>query len=138
MHAQYVHGIVMAFAALGHNPVTQIRIINNMVGTDQPGQIERFAGCVQGDGAVFCVLVYRLGGNMAMSVQQNIGPDFIGNNDTVIGSVNFHGFFQFFPFPDSSAGIVGTAENSKMNLIGFQFGIHVFIVHAPYAVFILL
>ena len=52
--------------------------------------------------------------------------------------VNLHGGFDLFPFPYTAGGIVRGTKNSEMDVVFFDFLIHILIIHPPYAVFILL
>ena len=73
---------------------------------------------------------------MLISLQGQIRPYFIGDNNAVISCINVHCFFNFLTGPYTSAGIMGRAEYGKMNMILLQLFIHVFIIHTPDAFFV--
>jgi hypothetical protein len=54
---------------------------------------------------------------MFVAVQKDVRPDLIRDYDTLILSKNLHRLFEFFPHPNSSAGIVRTAKNSEMDVL---------------------
>ena len=109
MHGKKVHFIIMGFAAFCLNPVPEIFIVDDMIASHQTCQIKGLAGSIQGNSAVSGILIHRLGGDMLMTIQKDIRPDFIRDYNAVICPVNFHGFFQLLPFPHTAAGIVGAA-----------------------------
>ena len=138
MHGKHIHGIIMAFAAACHNSVTKIGIIDHVITSNQTGQIECLAWRIQCDGPLLCVLAYRLGRCVVISFQNQIRPDLVGNNNTVVCLIDFHGLFDFFRLPDSSGRVVWITEHCDMDLVCLDFGIHIFIVHPPDSFFILL
>ena len=47
-----------------------------------------------------------------------------------------HGTFQLPALPHPAAGVVGTAQDHGVNLVLYNFALHILKVHAPYPVFI--
>ena len=72
-----------------------------------------------------------------MSVQSDVRPDFIRDDDTVICFVDLHCFFNLPAFPDTATWIVRAAENCHMDVVCLKLCIHICIVHAPDTIFIL-
>ena len=77
--------IVDSLTALGLQTVPQIRIVDNMVAADQTGEVEGFARRIKGERTVSGILADRLCRNVLVSVQGEVRPDFIRDDDTVIG-----------------------------------------------------
>ena len=75
---------------------------------------------------------------MPVSLQNQIRPDFIGEDNALVPSEHLHCLLNFFSFPYASAGVVRRAEHGKMNVILADHTIHILVVHAPHALFILL
>lgn len=98
--------------------VPQIRIVDNMVAADQTGEVEGFARCIKGERTVSGILADRLCRNVLVSVQSEVRPDFIRDDDTVICFVDLHCFFNLPALPDTTTGIVWTAEYCHMNVVG--------------------
>ena len=138
VHGQHVHAVVVAEAGLLAHPVPQIRIVDDMIRTDQSGQVEGLGGCVDGNGPVFRIFAHGLGGDVLMSGECQIGPDLVGNHHAVVLSINLHGGLDLLPFPYTAAGIVRGAENGEMDVVFPDFPIHILVIHPPNAVFILL
>ena len=136
VHGQHIHLIVMGLGALGHHPVPQVRIINNMVAAHQARQVEGLAGGVERHGALPGVLAHRLGGSMLMAVEQDVRPDLIRDDQAVVGPVDLHGPCDLLQGPDPAAGVMGGAENRHMDMVLFQFGVHVGVVHPPDALLV--
>ena len=66
-----------------------------------------------------------------MALEGDVRPDLIGDDDTLVGLKNLHSFFQLPPLPDPAGGIMGRAEDSQMDVVGLQLGVHVLVVHTP-------
>ena len=67
-----------------------------MVGAShQSGEIEGLAGRVERHGPVACVLADRLGRDVLVVPQSQIGPNLVGNDHAIVGLYNFHGFSEF-------------------------------------------
>ena len=89
MHGKKVHFIIMGFAAFCLNPVPEIFIVDDMIASHQTCQIKGLAGSIQGNSAVSGILIHRLGGDMLMTIQKDIRPDFIRDSiavDALTGS----------------------------------------------------
>ena len=106
VHGENIHMIVAGKPRLLLDTVTQILAVNNMVRTDQSCQIEGFGRRVGCNDTVSCILRNALRRNMPMSLQYQIRPDFIGEDNAVVLSEHLHCLFNFFSFPHTSAGVV--------------------------------
>ena len=74
---------------------------------------------------------------MRMPFEDQVAPDLIRNDNTVVFPVDFHRLFNLFPLPDPAGGVVGGAENSKMDMVFLQLPVHILIIHPPDALLIL-
>ena len=72
-----------------------------------------------------------------MSVEENVRPYFVGDDNALIFAEYLHRFFKLILFPYSAAGIVRTAKDDKVNAVLSYAFVHILIVHPPYAVFVL-
>ena len=107
-----------------------------MVGTDQPCQIESLRWCIKCNGTVLRIFRYGLGRDMLMSFQDQVGPDFIGNNIDIISTVDFHCLLYFPALPDTSTWVMWGTENSCMNVVFSDFFLHIFKIHTPDSILI--
>ena len=137
VHRKHIHIIIVRLAAFGTHAVPQVGVINNMVTTHQARQVKGFAGGIQGNGAAAGILADGLGGDVLVAVQNDIRPDFVRNDKTVIGAVDFHRLFQLPALPHAAAGVVRAAEDRHMDVVRLDLGIHILKVHPPHTVFIL-
>ena len=137
MHRQYIHIVIMRLGALGDNAVAQILIINNVIAAYQTGQIEGLAGRVYRHGVLACPVGDGLCRNVLVTLQNDVRPDLVRDDDAVVGLVDLHRLLQLPPFPDTAAGVVRAAEYGHMDFLGLQLGVHILIVHPPDAVFVL-
>ena len=128
---EHVAVVIMAQPALGHHPVPEIFVVDDVVGAHQPRQREGLAGGVEGDGALSGVGRDALGGDVPVAGHNDVGPDFVGDHQAVIGGVDLHGLLDLPPLPHSAAGVVGGAEDGDMDAVFFQLPVHVLIVHTP-------
>ena len=136
VHGENVHIVIMGLAALGRHAVPQIRIIDNVIAAHQTRQVEGLAGGVERHRAVAGVLAHRLGGGVLVAVEQDVGPDLVRDDQTVVGFVDLHGLLNFFPGPHTAAGVMGRAEDGHVDVVLLQFGIHIGVVHPPDTLFI--
>ena len=60
MDRENIGRIVDSLTALGLQTIPQIRIVDNMVATDQTGEVEGFARCIKGERTVSGILADRL------------------------------------------------------------------------------
>lgn len=67
-----------------------------------------------GQTARAAILGNGLQGDMPVSEQSQVRPDFIGDHIDIIGPKNLHHLFQLPAFPHPPGGIVGGAENSAV------------------------
>ena len=116
--------------------VTQSFVVNDVIASDQPRQVEGFGWSIKGDGSHPGIFRNRLGRNVLMTCQIQIRPDFIRNHINIMFPKQFHGFFKFPAFPCTTGWVVGTAKNRCVDLLFHQFLFHILIVHAPHIVFI--
>ena len=137
VHGQDVHIVIVGLAALGDHTVTDGGVIDDMIAAHQAGQVEGLGGSIDGDSAHPCILADRLGGNVLVAFQNDVGPDLVRDHDTIAGLVDLHGLLDLPAFPDTAAGIVGAAEHSNVDVVCLDLGIHILVVHPPDAVFIL-
>ena len=86
--------------------VTQILAVNNMVRTDQSCQIEGFGRRVGCNDTISCILRNALSRDMPMSLQDQIRPDFIREDNAVVLSEHLHRPLNLLPFPHTSARVV--------------------------------
>ena len=132
IHGQHIHLIIMTQAGFLVHSVTQPGIIDNMVASDQPGQVKGFGRRIHGNGAVSRILRNHLGRDMFIFPKDQIGPDLIGNHIHIMFLEKLHSFFQFPTLPDATCWIMGTAHNAGVNVIFHNLLFHVGKVHAPY------
>ena len=125
--------VVVAQPALPQYPVPEIFAVNYMIGAHQPRQGEGLAGGVEGHGALPCILGDALGGNVLIAGHDDVRPDFVGDDHTVMGGVDLHGLLYLPAPPDPAAGVVGGTEDGQVDVILLELPVHVLIVHAPYA-----
>ena len=102
-----------------------------MVAAHQSRQIEGLGGGVQRHGAHFRVLADGLGGDVAISGQQNVAPDLVGNHHDVVLFVQRHGLLDLPALPDPAAGVVWGTENGGVDVIFHDLLFHVGKVHPP-------
>ncbi len=57
-------------------------------------------------------------------------------DEAVVSLVDLHGFRNFIVAPDTAGGIVGIAENRRVDMVFLDLPVHVFVVHAPCPVFV--
>ena len=126
----------MGLFAAGQHAVPQGFVINNVVAAHQARQVEGLAGGVEGHGALARVLADRLGGGMLVAVEQDVGPDFVGDDGHIIGAVDFHRALDLPALPHTAAGVVGGAEDGRMDVVLLQQAVHVVKIHPPHAVFV--
>ena len=137
VHGQDIHLVIMCFFAAGGHTVPQRFVVYDVVASDQPGQVEGLAGGVQRDRALAGILTDGLGGDVLVAAQDDIGPDLVGDDGHAVFAVDVHGLFNFPPLPHAAAGVVGRAENRRMDVVFFAFAVHVGVVHPPDAVLVL-
>ena len=102
-----------------------------MVAAHQSRQIEGLGGGVQRHGAHFRVLADGLGGDVAISGQQNVAPDLVGNHHDVVLFVQRHGLLDLPTLPDPAAGVVWGTENGGVDVIFHDLLFHVGKIHPP-------
>ena len=73
---------------------------------------------------------------MAAALQDQVGPDLVGDDEDVILPEQLHGLLQLPFFPDPAAGIVGGAENGCVDLVVDDLLFHVRKVHAHDVIFV--
>ena len=138
VHRQNIHLVIMRFTALCHNSVSQIFVINNMIASYQSCQIKSLTWRIHRNCSVSCILTYRLSRNMFIALQNQVRPDFIRNYNAVICFINLHCFLNFTLLPYSSTWIMRATKNCHMNVICFNFRIHILKIHTPDSVLIFL
>ena len=136
MHGKHVHLVIVGLRALGHDPVAQHGVIDNVVAAHEPGKVEGLAGRVERRGSIACVLADRLGGDVLVIPQSQIGPNLVGNDHAIVGLVHFHGLLDFPTLPHAPARIVRAAEHGHMDVMLLELLIHILVIHAPYAVLV--
>ena len=72
MHRQHIGHIVVGHLGHLHHTIPQIRIINHMVRTNQPCQIEGLGRRIHRDSTVLCILGHALRRNMLRSRKHNV------------------------------------------------------------------
>ena len=102
-----------------------------MIAADEARQIEGLAGGIESTDPVPGIVTDGLGGGVVIGAEDDVRPDLIGDDVYIILSEQLHGFFQLPFLPDSSAGVVGIAENGGVDVLLLQAALHVRKVHAP-------
>ena len=108
-----------------------------MVAAHKSRQIEGLGRRIDCHSPILRILRNRLCRYMFVCIQNNVRPDFIRNDKHIISFENIHGLFQLPALPHTPGRIVRRTRDSYMNLLLFDFSLHVLIVHAPDTVFIL-
>ena len=131
VHGEYVHLIVMAEGGLLADPFPQGPVVNDVVASDEAGEVEGLGRGVECNGVFSGVLADTLDRDMSVTVENDVRPDFIADDLYIVFFKNSESFFKLFPVPDPSTGIVGGAEDCGMNVVAADLVFHVFVVHAP-------
>ena len=131
VHGHYVHGVGMGKGDFFGNTIADMFVVNDAVAANQTGQIEGLAGSVHGNGTIFSVFAYGLGGNMLIAGMDQVTPNFIGYNLNIVLFVQFHHFFYFPFFPNTTAGVMGRAEYGSMDVMIYDLLFHIFEIDAP-------
>ena len=122
---------------MGGDPVAQIFVIDDVIAADQARQVEGLGGGVDGHGVLPGPVVDHEGGSVLVAGIGDVGPDLVADHEALVGLKDLHGLLQLPALPHPPGGVVGGAEDSQMNVVGLQLGVHILVVHAPDAVFIL-
>ena len=131
VHAHHIHLIVMAQGRFLLYPVSQPRIVDDMIAAHQACQIKCFGRRVKRRRALSGILADHLGWNMLISFQRQIRPDLVGDHIDVVFSAQFHKTFQFPALPHAPAGIMRRAENGGMDAVLYDFFLHIGKIHTP-------
>ena len=68
MHGEHIARIVVGERGLLSHTVAQVGIVDNVIRTDQPCEVEGLRRRIDRDRAVFRILGHRLRGNVRMAV----------------------------------------------------------------------
>ena len=137
VHGQHVHLVVVGGVAVGGDPVAQIFVIDDVIAADQARQVEGLGGGVDGHGVLLGPVVDHECGGVLVAGIGDVGPDLVADHEALVGLKDLHGLLQLPALPHPPGGVVGGAEDGQMDVVGLQLGVHVLVVHAPHAVFIL-
>ena len=136
MHGQDVHFIVMDIVFIAAQPVAQEGIRNDVIASDQSGQVKGFARGVSGENMTLCPFIDQQERNVLLLSEDDVAPDFIADYITFITLKDLKSLLQLPALPHPSGRIVGRAEDNQMNPVLFYFALHILKIHAPHAVFI--
>ena len=131
IHAQHIHGIVVAERGFLFHPVPEPGIVDDGVAAHQTCQVEGLAGGVHGYGAQLGILTDGLGGDVLVADADQVGPDLVGDDVDIVLFVDLHGLLDLPAFPDTAAGIMGGAENGGVDLVVHDLLLHIGEVHPP-------
>ena len=131
MHGQNIHLIVVTERGFLPDTFPQCPVVNNMVAAHQPRQIEGLGGRIESNGVLVGIAADTLGRDMAVSLQNEVGPDLIADHFDIIFFKNGKGPFQFLPVPDTAAGIMRRTENRSMDMMIADLLLHVVKIHPP-------
>ena len=133
MHGQDIHVIVMRHRCFAADSVPQISIINNMIRSYKSCQVKGFAGRIQRNGPIPCVLRNGLCWDVMITGKRQIRPDLIRYDIHIMAGENLHSFFDFPGLPNTSRRIMRRAKNCRMDMVFYDLPFHVFIIHSPNA-----
>ena len=136
VHRQHVHRIIMRLGGFCRDTVAQVRVVNDVVAADKPGQVEGFAGRIERHRALARVGADALGGNMLIPVEDQVGPDFVRNDKAVVGFVDLHRLLDLPALPHAAGRVVRAAEDRHMDVVLLQLAVHILKVHAPDALLV--
>ena len=108
-----------------------------MIRTYQSGKVKRLGRGIDSYRSLFSIFADRLRRNMLIAAQNQIRPDLIRNHIHIMFSEQFHRLFQFPFFPHPAAGIVRRTKYRSVDLVFHDFFLHIFIIHAHNALFVL-
>ena len=137
MHRQHVHRIIVALCRRTPHAVSEIRIINDMIASDESCQIEGLAGREERDCPTARIRTHHLRRYMPVISQNNVRPDLIVDDDHFISPIDLQGIPDLFLCPYPSAWVMRITEDCDMDVILLYFAVHVLIIHPPYAALIL-
>ena len=133
MHGEDVHLVVVGLVGHGAHAVAQRLVIDDVVAADQTRQVERLAGCVEGNRAHAGILAHRLRRDMLVPRQDDIGPNLVRDHHAIVLAIDVHGALDLVALPYAAAGIVRRAEHRGMDVVLRELILHVLKVHAPHA-----
>jgi hypothetical protein len=114
LHGRQAEGVGEVESGRGQfpaEPIAQNPVRNDRERSRQAGDVERFARGAEGDrpGGGFGVEGGQ--GNMAVSAEDQVAMDFVGDDDQVAGQADFGQSPQLFLRPNPADGIVRTAND---------------------------
>ena len=136
IHGKNILAVVMGKGTFLFNSFSEPVIVDNVVGTDQPCQIECLTWCIHSNCMIFGIFIDRLYSNVLASVDHQIRPDFISDNIDMMTFKDFHALEKFFLCPYTSTWVVRITDDCSMDLMIDDLLFHVFIIHSPHTFFI--
>ena len=73
---------------------------------------------------------------MFVTWKNDVTPNLIGDDNTIVCCIHLHGLLDFFALPDASKWIMGRTKDSDMNVMFTQTSSHIFIIHTPHSLLI--
>ena len=134
VHGEDVHVVVVTQRGLFCHPLLDFLVVDNVVCANQPRQIEGFGGRVKCSRMITGVLRNGLNRDVFVFAEDDVRPDFIGDDIHLVLLEQLHGPLQLPRLPDPSAGVVGRTENRGVDVLFRNLPLHIRKVHAPYAV----
>ena len=119
MNREYVRRIVVGKGRSLLHTVAQHAVVDDVVGAHKACEVKGLGRCIKRDGTLACIFGNGLRRDMFEARQCQIRPDLIGDDNTVVGLVNFHRFFNLLALPDTARRVVRRTENGEMNVVFF-------------------
>ena len=134
VHGEDVHLIVVGQGGLLGDAVADPFVIDDMVAADESGEVEGLGRCIEGNGALACILADGLGWDVLVALKDEVAPDLVGDDEDIMFCVEGHGLLDLPAFPDAAGRVVRGTEYGGMDVVVDDLLFHIVKVHAPDAV----